>query len=148
MTHENIEIPGLGTFSPSFWESGQLACFQQLIAFGNSAPKLVVYPNGTKPPSLETQQELRDRFQRFLAQVEQSLTNLPTRLREECRLYEIPCDHLSDRQMLDELSWTNINLDPSGTIECYAKLPTLTTNYDISFAFDRQMRLYRVQFDG
>lgn len=148
MPNDKIEIPGLGTFVPDYWESGELGCFKQIIAFRNSAPELVVYPNGTKPPSLETQHELLDRFQRFSAQVEEALTNFPTQLREECRLYEIPCDHVSDRQMLDELSWTNIKLDPGGTIECYARLPTVTTNYDISFGFNRQMRLYRVQFDG
>ncbi len=148
MPNDKIEIPGLGTFVPDYWESGELGCFKQIIAFRNSTPQLVVYPTGEQPPTPDAQQELRDRFQRFSAQVDEALSNFPARLRQECRRYEIPCDHLSDRQILDELSWTNINLDPSGTIECYARLPTVTTNYDISFGFNRQMSLYRVQFDG
>lgn len=148
MPQANIEIPGLGTFSPNYWESGELGCFEQLIAFRNSTPKLVVYPHGNKPPSLESQQELHDRFQRFSAQIKPALTDFPTRLRGECRRYKIPCDHLSDAQIIQELQWTNINLDPGGTIECYARLPELTTNFDVSFGFNRQMQLYRLQFDG
>lgn len=146
--HKPIEIPNLGTFTPQDRESGEFGCYQLQIEFRNSTPKLTIYPHKEQPPSIARRAELRDRFERFSAQIDQSLEAFPAALRRECRRMNINHDHLSDAQIINDLQWTNINLDPSGSIECFASLPALTNHFDISFGFNQQLQLYRLQFDG
>jgi hypothetical protein len=148
MSKTTIEILGLGLFEPYFTDSGELFYYFQIIEFRNSKPELVVYPKRERPPKPKVMKELGARFLRFTEMVDVAMNSFPKLLRDECANYCIDTGKISDEQMVANLDWTNINLDPSGTIECYAKNLIVSCNFDISFGFTGEVELYRLQFDG
>lgn len=148
MSKNPIEIPDLGLFEPYFLESGELFYYFRKIEFKNSFPKLVVYPDDVGPSKMKNRQELKERFLRFTEKIDIAMSAFPGLLRKECREYRISESQISDKQLVADLDWTNINLDPGGTIECYATNLAVSNNFDISFGFTNQIVLYRLQFDG
>jgi len=143
-----IQIGELGEFSPNLMESGELICYSRTIEFRGSTAELSVYPEGNRPPSDESAARLATRLSQFTENVESQMHKFVTLLRAECREYIIDVSAMTDSQLIENLEWTNINLDPKGTIECYARNLSVTNNFDISLGFSDDFTLYRLQFDG
>jgi hypothetical protein len=76
------------------------------------------------------------------------LTAIPHALRAACKKYQIEIDDVTDTELIENLEWENIKLDPSGTVECYVRNSRVTTNYDIALGFDKHHKLYKLHFDG
>ena len=143
-----VDLPAVGILEPQFLESGELLCFTRRIELRKCTPELIVYPSDDGVLSSKSLQKLSSRYFQFSESVDNSLKALPKLLRAECRNYEIDINHISNSELIDELTWVNIKLDPSGTVECYAKHDGVTTNFDIAIGFNKRLKLYNLHFDG
>jgi len=141
MTVKPIDLPKVGELAPKYFDSGELLCFARRIQFRNCSPELIVYPAEDGVLPRESMQDLSSRYFRFLGEVDVALIALPKLLRAECQNYEITVDHLSDSELIANLEWENIKLDPSGTVECYARNVRVTANFDIAIGFDKAFKL-------
>ena len=148
MTITPVELPLIGTFEPQFLSSGELLCFGCKVNFRSSTPELIVNPDSNGNVSPVAAEHLSSRYRAFINAAETALASLPTLLREECKNYEIPTDQIADTDIISQLEWQNIKLDPSGTIECYVSNEQITNNFDIVIGFDENHRLYELHFDG
>ncbi len=53
-----------------------------------------------------------------------------------------------DADIIGNIRWHNVKLDPDGRIECYTSNPLVSDNFDIVLGFSSDMRLAYVHFDG
>ncbi len=92
--------------------------------------------------------DLEKRLLQVQGQVDEQLKQFPAVLRQVCDKYGIDISHLSDLDLVDNLKWPGIALDPSGTVECSAENTIVTTNFQIRIGFDQQMAIKDVYYDG
>jgi len=149
-TFDHISFPELSTFQPQRLEgSGELYCYMSLIRFRDSDTRLIIYPNPDGTAISEAQAaELARRFDRFQEALDTALTALPEKTRQLCDDYGIDLRKISDAEIVGNIGWQNVKLDPDGRIECYTINHRVSDNFDIVLGFSGDMRLAYVHFDG
>lgn len=149
-SHVHVDFPDIRTFQPSYLETaGEPYCYKSRIRFRASDTELVIYPIA-RGASIDAAQaaELRKQFDRFQDAVDVALIELPPKLRTLCDEYEIDVRRVADVEMINNIRWHNVKLQPDGTIECYTSNRLVTESLDIVLGFSADLRLDYVYFDG
>lgn len=123
--------------------------FTKEHTFQGQITDLIVYANDDGSwPSNEQRAELIARFKRFEDTINITLKQLPGQVRTLLKLYDYDIDHLSDSQIINDINWDNIKLEPDGPIECYTSIPCLPVSFDIVMRFSPPDELEEVYSDG
>jgi hypothetical protein len=143
----HIEFPDVSSFQRDV-VANEYIHYIAPIKFRGFDAELVIYPlPGQSTITPDQFEGLRSRFDRFQAELDAALVDLPRKLRAygEENGVDLVGD-LTDESLLQDQTWSNVKLLNDGSIECY------TSNYNLSFdivlGFSPDMKLDYLHLDG
>ena len=143
-----IHIPNIGNFKEERIEDICVLYLCERKMWGKNVDYIFYAKENYSEFTDEDIDYIATQFQLFDSRFERALQKIPDMLREYCKDTYIDIDHLSDEQIISDISPSNVKWEWNGTFESYCDIEKIDIEHDLVLNFSEDIVIIKLDFDG